>query len=257
MATALIEENLRPDGTIVHEELISGALGITYLVSNDEGGADTTVSSLDTFMIAMMLNPVVQREAQKSIDEVLQGERLPNLDDRPSLPFLDALFMEIQRWKPVVPGGIAHRSTHDDIYEGILIPKGTMIIFNVMAIMHNPDDFPNPEIFNPYRFLESDGDKHTLKKVENDPLNTAFGYGPRKRVYRICPGRHFATSWLWLEMSTILAIFDISPMIDAAGNDILPDLEYVPAVVSHPKPFQVSLKRRDNIGAVLAAADLI
>ncbi|KZS90975.1 cytochrome P450 [Sistotremastrum niveocremeum HHB9708] len=244
MATALIEENLRPDGTIVHEELISGALGITYL-----GGADTTVSSLDTFMIAMMLNPVVQREAQKSIDEVLQGERLPNLDDRPSLPFLDALFMEIQRNTPI---GIAHRSTHDDIYEGVLIPKGTMIIFNVMAIMHNPDDFPNPEIFNPYRFLESDGNKHTLKKAENDPLNTAFGYGPR-----ICPGRHFATSWLWLEMSTILAIFDISPMIDAAGNDILPDLEYVPAVVSHPKPFQVRLKRRDNIGAVLAAADLI
>lgn len=48
-------------------------------------------------MIAMMLNPVIQREAQKSIDELLQGERLPNLDDRPSLPFLDALFMEIQR----------------------------------------------------------------------------------------------------------------------------------------------------------------
>lgn len=31
MATALVEENLRPDGTIAHERLISAALGITYL----------------------------------------------------------------------------------------------------------------------------------------------------------------------------------------------------------------------------------
>lgn len=45
----------------------------------------------------MMLNPEIQREAQKSIDEVLQGERLPNIDDRQSLPFVDAIIKEIQR----------------------------------------------------------------------------------------------------------------------------------------------------------------
>ncbi|KZT33273.1 cytochrome P450, partial [Sistotremastrum suecicum HHB10207 ss-3] len=153
---------------------------------------------------------------------------IPNLEDRGSLDFVDAILMEIQRWRPVVPGGIAHRSREDDIYKGIFIPKGTMIIPNTIGILYNREEFPEPEVFNPYRFLTSKGNEYTLRKGVHNPLDTAFGYGPR-----ICPGRHFATSWLWLAIATILTVFDISPEVDAAGNDILPDLEYVPVVVRY------------------------
>ncbi|KZS90971.1 cytochrome P450 [Sistotremastrum niveocremeum HHB9708] len=228
MATELLEENLRADGTIAHEELISGACAITYI-----GGADTTVASIDTFVIAMILYPEIQSAARRTIDEVLQGERLPSFEDRDALPFVDAIMKEVLRWRPVLAGGIPHRSIEDDEYQGMFIPKGSTVAFNVLGMMYNPKDFPDPTKFSPQRFLKHTGESYALKTDETDPEDIAFGFGRR-----ICPGRHFATSWLWLAIATILTVFDISPEVDAAGNDMLPDLEYVPVVVSHPKPFQ-------------------
>ncbi|KZS94045.1 cytochrome P450 [Sistotremastrum niveocremeum HHB9708] len=244
MATSLLEENLNADKTINNEECINGSLAIVYIA-----GADTTVASIDTFIIAMMLNPDVQREAQETIDELLQGERLPTWEDRESLPYVEAILKEVLRWKPVVPGGIPHRSIQDDEYNGQFIPKGTMMIFNVLAMMYNPKEFPDdPEGFNPRRFLKSDGGKYDLRTDVRDPADIAFGFGRR-----VCPGRHFADAWLWLSIATLLATFEISLELDAAGNPILPDLEYEVGLVSHPKPYKCLLKPRSQMASLLAS----
>ncbi|KZT33280.1 cytochrome P450 [Sistotremastrum suecicum HHB10207 ss-3] len=198
MATMLLEENIRPDKTIAHEESINGTLSITYIVAKfiHKAGSDTTVSNIDTFIVAMIHHPRIQREAQRTIDELLQGERLPTLDDRGRLPYLEAILREVQRWKPVVPGGIPHCSSQDDEYEGMFIPKGTMVVFNVL----------------------------------------------------ICPGRHFASSWLWITIATLLTVFEISPEIDAEGKSELPELEYEHG---HPKPFRCRLKLRPSMASFI------
>ena len=56
-------------------------------------------------MLAMVQYPDVARKAQEEIDSVLKGSRLPTLDDRPMLPYLDALMSEVMRWTAPVPLG--------------------------------------------------------------------------------------------------------------------------------------------------------
>jgi cytochrome P450 len=51
----------------------------------------------------MTLYPHVQKKAQAAIDAVLGGSRLPELADRGSIPYIDALINEVLRWKPVIP----------------------------------------------------------------------------------------------------------------------------------------------------------
>ena len=43
----------------------------------------------------MILYPEVQKRAQAEIDGVVGSSRLPNFDDRKSLPYVEALFREV------------------------------------------------------------------------------------------------------------------------------------------------------------------
>ena len=51
----------------------------------------------------MMVNPAAQEKAQTQIDTVVGKDRLPTIDDRPLLPFIDAILWETHRYNPVVP----------------------------------------------------------------------------------------------------------------------------------------------------------
>ena len=64
-----------------------------------------------TFALAMVENPHVWKRAQMEIDAVLGTERLPEFDDRPSLPYVDAIMRETLRWRPVIPMS-AHYDTN-------------------------------------------------------------------------------------------------------------------------------------------------
>lgn len=81
--------------------------------------ATTTVAILN-----MMLNPEIFHKARAEIDRVVGTERLPTLDDRPHLRYIDYLVEETSRWRPLSPIGIPHRSLEDDVYNGMFIPKG-------------------------------------------------------------------------------------------------------------------------------------
>ena len=47
----------------------------------------------------MALNPEVMRKAQAEIDRVTNAERLPTLDDRPELPYIDGVVKEVYRYE--------------------------------------------------------------------------------------------------------------------------------------------------------------
>ena len=58
-----------------------------------------------TFLVACMLRPDAQKKARDEIDAVMGRERLPTFEDRPRLPFVDAICKEVLRWRPVTPLG--------------------------------------------------------------------------------------------------------------------------------------------------------
>ena len=53
----------------------------------------------------MALYPEVQRKAQAEIDAVVGPNRLPDIYDRPSLPYINAVVKESSRWTLVLPFG--------------------------------------------------------------------------------------------------------------------------------------------------------
>ncbi|KAF8186023.1 cytochrome P450 [Pholiota molesta] len=203
-------------------------------------GADTTVSSLGTFFYAMAICPEVQAKAKKELDHHIGSGRLVNFGDRPSLPYIEAIHREIIRWKPAVPMGVAHAASDDDVYKGYYIPKGATVIANIWAVTHNPEKYPEPDVFNPDRFFDENGD------LNDDEVESSFGFGRR-----ICPGRHLASASVWLAVATVLQNFDISKKRDGAGNEIPIAGEYNDGLISHPLPFECSITPRSEAACKL------
>jgi len=56
----------------------------------------------------MVLYPEVQVKAQAEIDTVIGSTRFPCFEDRPSLPYIEAILRELPRWNPTLPLGMHH-----------------------------------------------------------------------------------------------------------------------------------------------------
>ncbi|KAG1894577.1 cytochrome P450 [Suillus fuscotomentosus] len=92
-----------------------------------------TASVLQAFLLAMMLHPDVQSRARAEIDQAVGHDSMPCLDDRASLPYLDAILRELcvcmaEALTPCT--GIAHATLNDDVYDGYFIPKGAIVMVN-------------------------------------------------------------------------------------------------------------------------------
>lgn len=51
-------------------------------------------------MLALLVNSEVQEKAQAELDDIVGAQRLPTLDDRPRLPYIEAVISESLRWIP-------------------------------------------------------------------------------------------------------------------------------------------------------------
>ncbi|KAJ7187128.1 cytochrome P450 [Mycena filopes] len=200
------------------------------------GGADTTVSALATFFLAMALYPEVQKEAQAEIDRVLGDGGVPHLSDRPSLPYVECLMWELLRWKPLAPLGLPHLLTKDDIYSGYHLPSGSVVMVNVWSILQDPDMFPDPNEFRPSRFLNNNKALETVASI--------FGFGRRS-----CPGIHFAQSSMFIAIATVLAQCNISEPVNMRGERISNDVEYLTGTISHPDEFRCNIQPRTKISS--------
>ncbi|KAF8531880.1 cytochrome P450 [Gautieria morchelliformis] len=125
MTSSLLEDRFNTDG-LDAEDIIKNCGGVVY-----SAGADTTVTALTNFFLAMMTYPHVQGRAQKELDLVIGRDRIPQFEDRFELPYLSALIMETLRWKAVSPLGIPHCTTENDEYRNTFIPKATVVIANI------------------------------------------------------------------------------------------------------------------------------
>ncbi|EPS93950.1 hypothetical protein FOMPIDRAFT_48762 [Fomitopsis schrenkii] len=241
-ATALLEEAAEKgvlDAAV--EKDIEIALAILYIA-----GIDTTSSTLSTFVLLMMLHHDVQRKVQEELDTVVGYTRLPTLEDRATLPYLEAVFTEVYRYTHV-----ASRTplmlTEDDVYAGYNLSEGTVVVVNIWAMSRDEKRFPDPDRFDPERFMDSSLSAEA--KEARDPRKFVFGFGRR-----LCPGRMLADSSIFLAAANLLAAFDIRPAQENGTLDLLSPSSFTSGIVRHPKPFQCRVVPRSETKAELIHA---
>ena len=119
------------------------------------------------FFLLMTLYPDVQKKGQAEIVDLIGRDRLPSFEDRQNLPYVDAMsvfsirpsFKNSTLFCSIVPRrfheliqlslsvqsinrcytfcadisaiGLPHCTTEDDIHDGYLIPKGSIVSFNI------------------------------------------------------------------------------------------------------------------------------
>jgi len=66
---------------------------------------------MSSLFLALILSPHVQERARAELDLVIGRDRLPTFDDRPRLPYIEALCRELMRWQMVAPIGLSVPST--------------------------------------------------------------------------------------------------------------------------------------------------
>ncbi|KAK7687259.1 hypothetical protein QCA50_009764 [Cerrena zonata] len=80
-------------------------------------------------------------------------------------------------------------------------------------MLHNPEEYPEPERFNPDRFIK-DGE---LNPDVRDPTTISFGFGRR-----ICPGRWLSSGSLFITIASVLHTLDIHPILGPDGEEYDP-----------------------------------
>ena len=71
-------------------------------------GVETLKTTLQWAILFMIHNPDIRKKVQEEISSVVDGDRLPCMDDMPHLPYTRATLYEVMRRSTVVPMGTTH-----------------------------------------------------------------------------------------------------------------------------------------------------
>lgn len=92
--------------------------------------------------------------------------------------------------------------------DGTFIPRGSLINANMVTIHNDPDIYPSPSEFRPWRFSEM-RDKSPDDAVKHQSVNTSAEYLTFGHGKHACPGRFFATNELKAMMAYLVLNYDI------------------------------------------------
>uniref|UniRef100_A0A8C1G6G2 Cytochrome P450, family 1, subfamily C, polypeptide 2 n=1 Tax=Cyprinus carpio TaxID=7962 RepID=A0A8C1G6G2_CYPCA len=141
-------------------------------------GQDTISTALHWMLLLLVKYPSIQTKLQEQIDKVVGRDRLPSVEDKSNLAYLDAFIYETMRYTSFVPVTIPHSTTSDVTIEGLHIPKDTVVFINQWSVNHDPQKWQDPHIFNPSRFLDETG------ALDKDLTNSVmiFSIGKRRCI---------------------------------------------------------------------------
>ena len=124
-------------------------------------GHDTTATGLlFIFFLLGQHKDVQQRvyEEIKSLVDASGGEPLSTADFN-SMNYTDRVIRESMRLYPPVPF-ISRDLTEDvQLASGHTVPKGTQCHLHIYDLHRDPEQFPDPEVFDPDRFLPEECEK--------------------------------------------------------------------------------------------------
>ncbi|XP_046999526.1 methyl farnesoate epoxidase-like [Schistocerca americana] len=193
-------------------------------------GAESVSNTLAFAVMYLVLHPDVQQKLHKELDLVVGQARRVSLEDRPQLPYLEAVITEVSRINTIAPLCPPHAALKDTTLCGYNIPQGTWLFISLWSIMHDREHWGDPDVFRPERFI----DKETGKFVR-DPFFINFGTGSR-----VCLGMALAKNNLFLFLASLLQDFTIS----LPPDEPKPSTLALPGFTTAPKPFRAHFSTR-------------
>ncbi len=159
-------------------------------------GHETTANVLSFLLYLLAKHPESQERAFQEIQHAtLEGDNL--LSTILELKYVQQCIEEAMRLYP--PAYIIDRvAIEDDEFDGLKIPKETMVLMSIYELHRNKDFWEGPEKFNPDRFDKS-------SKSENQDYYYPFGAGPR-----MCIGNNFAMYEMILAVVEVLKKYKIT-----------------------------------------------
>lgn len=166
-----------------HEELVEEAMGYMF------AGSGTTSSTLTYLMYALSLpeNETVQERLYRELNDLPSGD----VSALRQHPYLNAVIKETFRRYPTIVSTLPRVLLEPMQLDKYLIPKGTVVGMQNWIHHRNPYIFPNPDRFEPDRWL------HSTETMEASL--TPFSIGRRN-----CIGQNLAWEELYLAVSAIM-----------------------------------------------------
>ncbi|CAO2604318.1 Cytochrome P450 1B1, partial [Lemmus lemmus] len=189
--------------------------------------------SLSPFFILKSRYPDVQARVQAELDQVVGRDRLPCMDDQPNLPYVMAFLYESMRFSSFLPVTIPHATTANTFVLGYYIPKNTVVFVNQWSVNHDPAKWPNPEDFDPARFLDKDG--FINKELANSVM--IFSVGKRR-----CIGEELSKMLLFLFISILAHQCDFKANQNEPSN-----MSFVYGLTIKPKSFKIHVSLRESM----------
>jgi cytochrome P450 len=151
-------------------------------------GHETTATALLWAFECILTHPKVHVRLREEIAAAGGVDASP--DKLAALPYLDATIKEVMRLRPIVPV-IGRKLMKPATLGGYDMPAGSFVGVCIYLAQRNPALYPNPERFQPERFLG----------VPTDPVHwLPFGGGIRR-----CIGAQFASYEMKVVLATLLS----------------------------------------------------
>lgn len=152
-------------------------------------GHETTANALTWTWYLLSQNPEAEARLHAEIDGALDG-RLPAFEDLPRLRYTEMVLAESIRLYPPA-WGIGRRAIQDYRIGDYTVPARSILIMSPYVVHRNPRWFPDPERFDPDRWLP-----------DRAAARPKFSYFPFGAGARVCIGERFA----WTEGVLLLAM---------------------------------------------------
>ncbi|CAG5058935.1 unnamed protein product [Parnassius apollo] len=164
-----------------------------------QAGFDTTGSIFAYCVYELAFHPEIQNKLYQELIEAKEkiGHADFEMNSLTELKYLDCVINETMR--KYQPMGWLDRMASKDykLDDRLTITVGTPVYVNVIGIHYDPKFYPEPERFNPDRFLSIN------KKNTNITTFVPFGDGPRS-----CIGRRFAMMNLRNTLATMFLVYE-------------------------------------------------
>ena len=144
-------------------------------------GVDTTGTTAAFLLLDLAKNPDKQDILYQEVKSII-GDGPITESTLNQMKYLKAFLHESQRLNPAA-FGFSRTTQTDMVIGGYQVPKGVWILYPLMILMKDPQQFHDPEKFLPERWMRGCPAQHSAH-----PFATlVFSHGPR-----MCIGRRFA-----------------------------------------------------------------